>query len=751
MGSSTMIRQGFLSLALLLGLSAPSAAQSPAPAPAPAHRYDIRRYGAAPGEGADMAANAHAIQAALDAAHADLVKNGGIGSYHSGLKAEVFIPPLTEGFHLTGPVYLDGNVGLRGEAGSYLSFRGGTSGLLVGVKRLDPADEGWVDAFGLLDATAAPAPGKLYAIDLAGKRFVSFRASPFDLGPPRPHPDNRPTFFDRTDRLTIEYAFKVGPKYIEGPIAGSSRFNGPPSPFVLRYNPNYQGKGLFTLTFMGRADDRTTIAWPVDPDAVQKGAIVLDFAHAKAQAYSHKTGAVPVAFWATGSTWKPGFRLARPLLGEFGVGMTNSGSEGARDFTIAGLKLIDRLRYPVEVAPGTPAVRNDGLPRNDRNSFVDATAGDFAAMVPAASAAGNDGLAAWHSSPTDHAQSGGYGLIRLNDRYDWLGGSPVTGLRIEQASNHAYGSAVMMGLSYDFHLQDCGIYGFARGIDQMVWNTCYTTRVKDCAFYHQSDASVVLGYGISEFSHLDVYCAGRSLFRMHANEFAISDVFGGDERPEAAAEFYEVFTTCSVARFGIDLETSQSPWAFRVGRGSLLQHSGLRLTDVNTGGIEDGGVSIELVKGGPDSPFPAGSNPATLILDNAGQGGINPNQAGIVRLDDPGWAVEVRGNPRVYGGPGQPPLIATTPLAPTPPVIAPEPAPTPPVPVPVPAPEMAPDAIPTPEPAPTTGPAPVPTPTRVDALAALGLAREHLAEAARLLDDATKALGPELPAPASKP
>jgi hypothetical protein len=666
-------------------------AQDPAPAPQYQERYDIRKFGAVPGQlldlpAADRAAqfekNARAVQAAVDAAYADLLANGGVGSYRLGLKAQIYVPPDPQGFRLSRPVFLDKGVGIRGVDGSCLTFLGGY-GVYAGVPRRAENDAAYVDAFGVLDATAVPAAGKAYGINLGGVRSLSFRGSPFDLGRPKPHPETGPGFFRNVGKFTIEYAFVFGPNFTSGEVNGSRGwFNGPPGPFQLFYN-KVNGRWDLHMTGRGGASDRTVVSWYTSTAPTQKGAVVLDFDSAAVQAYDHATGAVATNVSKAGATWKPGYRLFEPLCGENGVGMTNAGSEAARDFAVYGLKYIDLLRYPTGVAVGTPAVRNDGQPRNDYTSYVRPFAGDFAVLVLPAKATGNDGLVQWKSSPSGHTNSDGFGFLLDNRWGPWWSSAPanITGMRIEHQGGNRYGSAITIGQQYDLHIEKCQLFGFARGADQVLRNTVYTTYMDEVEFKFQGDCGVSLDTGLFVAQRLNMQVTGRTLFRTRETEFRISDVFGADTHLELGSEFYMITNKCSIERWGIDAETSQFPIGIKISRGGTLGKSSLRLVDFDTTGVGDGGVSLCTV-GQQWGPMKA--TPATLILDNAFDAAVNPDAAGIVDVNgEPGWAVDVRDTPVHWGGSAQPQLFKPAPvlpeggamILPIDPLVAPSPSP----------------------------------------------------------------------------
>lgn len=632
-------------LLLALALASPSGALG--------QRYVITDFGAVPGSAADPVANARAIQRALDTAAADFRNPNGAGP-------EVYVPAHPDGWHVGYPLWLDRGVGLRGEPGAKLWMRNGAT-ILTGFKR-PPTDPPLVDLSNVLDLPITQP--KRFGVPLA-THWIVLRGSPFDLGPAAPNPRPGSSWYDDTEALTLEWCFAKGPAYNDAePIRlfGSRWFNGPvPTPFWLDVQ-----RGRYTLSATLRDGSVTRFSWQADLNPVQRGRLVIDLATARAQAY-RADGACSVTIVASPG-WRPGCRLARPRLGEFSVPCVNGGDSTKPDVVITGLKFTDLARYPIGVPDGTPPVRNDGRPTNDLTSFVQGTSGDFAVLaLPTAPSH----LAGWSSFPRSNTNAHGPAPIqpRTWNPFDSTPPVAVRSLSIEQGGAKGFGSAITIGLALDLRLEDLQFRGFARAIDQVVWNTSYTTRIDRCRFLTQSDCGISLDMGIFTMHDLFFLLDGRTPIRLTGSSGAIRDVLIGDTGIEAALEAYRV-EDLTLENWSVDIErpSNKLPAAFLVSRGGYSGSSVVRLTDVNSSGTAPNGVFLRTTT---RTEGPWRDVPGQVVIDGSFDQFVPRTAPGIVRNDD-GWRVEQRGTAINSGNPGQPPMVA--PVVPTVPTPTPTPA-----------------------------------------------------------------------------
>lgn len=172
---------------------------------------NVLDYGARADNG--VTDNAEAFQRAID----DVASRKGTWVGHGGT---VYVPSSPTPYGFRRPVWLDQDgITLRGDSAEstrLLAVGGHHPVLVSGVRRGEPYAEGGVtkfrtptaanraDAFGKLDATAAPRPGVRWGYRSSGDTFLQFQATPLSVGVKDPAGLNHSDDWGTTSALTVE-------------------------------------------------------------------------------------------------------------------------------------------------------------------------------------------------------------------------------------------------------------------------------------------------------------------------------------------------------------------------------------------------------------------------------------------------------------------------------------------------------------------------------------------------------------------
>ena len=205
---------------------------------------DIRNGGCLPGVTSAASANRVAIQGMIDTA--------GAGSRGGSL----FVPAGT--WYIDRPLIMDqSSVSLIGEPGSFIaSPNGNFSPVVIGRRRtthagvaLSPSVD-FVDLFGLLDSSVAPAPGQKWGYCIGRGQHLCFPASPLTQGMRRSWstgtynpPVGALDAYKLTKQLTIEWATRItAAPWSVGPIMGlANEAADRAAPWFLVVVPSYGG------------------------------------------------------------------------------------------------------------------------------------------------------------------------------------------------------------------------------------------------------------------------------------------------------------------------------------------------------------------------------------------------------------------------------------------------------------------------------------------------------------------------------
>jgi hypothetical protein len=460
-----------------------------APAPDPLRR-DIRSFGALPGR-ANAVVTRQAIQAAIDT----LPKRG------TGERAVIVIPGDRTGYFADRPIHADRPdlefIG-DGPDRSFLVAAHAGSVVQVGMPRLaPPSADHWPDAFGLLDATAAPAPGRRFGLALKADSHAAFGPPSFGRG--RVAADGTCDWWGKTSQATVEVAFD-GPWPV-GPIVGAG-WGMSFDPIGLNVSDWGAGVGWTEGdgTLLGGTARSAGFQQPALPrlgPGVHRLAVQVDITGrgpefsawldgVQVTNPSAPVGGSPRTFRASqGSPWRVG-AAGGTIQGWAG---DSRSSPTLLDATLLGLRVSAGLRY-ADDGKGSPQRRLDGRPIDDLSTYFarDAiTVGLLAGDEPPADAAPSRRVAV--SGPA--GRSSGFLMDRGHlDPNIPTAGVTLRGLTVRAAPG---GEAVTLGYCLRFRAERVRMDGGGRGLSSWNYAANYPHYLSDCVF-EGTDAAIYL-YG----------------------------------------------------------------------------------------------------------------------------------------------------------------------------------------------------------------------------------------------------------------
>ena len=637
---------------------------------------DVREFGA---KADDRTDNALAFQTAIDTLAARMKKLLPPGHRTVGT---VLIPAAPHSYKTSKPVWVDHSfIEIRGEgAGTKIeTFPGYNHPLfLFGLRRSASfrkdgkdipliADAAYrPDAFGRLDASAAPKPGDRRGFRSRGDALIQAQATPLSDGPRHSRADWTTDHWTETRALTIESAVEVRGATLPAslPLFGMGvATSDKPSPVLIHTGEEGQVWIAFATqseAFGPRTCRKADFRVP-SGRGVRRLTVQIDLDKATVAAFVD--GVQVVTGNHLGDDFKPGLKFAEndyfPLLiGDAGGDRPALGASNGIDWILYGLLFTKTLRYREDGA-GRPQRRVDKpdarlddryryftLPGDDPGqighfSFTDDPAIDGRLLTIQGGPAANQCRSV---AFLQHSMSNNQGGIHENAIRDvhLVGGHlygqniavaqvldlKISGVRSTDAY-HAIGS-FSHGANYTIKLEDCTLQGNDSGyfgLDQMVWgrNVTFagagrvTMRFVGCVVKMQN--TMVL------FASTD----NQSTVKMHAGDY------GGNYTFDFLVVDYE-----GAVYSHTPIYCESHPYAAQ---------TSLRLTDVLLGSVGENVPIITLRDASPNCPR------AYLSVDNLQA--MSKKVAAAVDVDGPIWRGEIRGlmvgdgpNIRYRGKPG---------------------------------------------------------------------------------------------------
>ena len=499
----------------------------------PAHGtrwLDIRDFGALTGS-ANSAATRVAIQKAIDSCNPVLPGNGG----HA--KFVVFVP--TGDWYVDRPLMVDfPNIELVGEGpGSFL----GTSGTLesvvyFGIPRTYSGTAltagNFVDLFGKLDATVAPATGVKYGYALGTHTHLAFPASPFSHGR-MPFGSGAGDYYKLINQLVVEWAMDVqGGPLPYGPLLGLADSNNNAMPWMAYVDQT--GHVVFQFATVDGSQyglNRVALfAIPAGTGTIHF-CVQVDLIGGTITAYAGHPGArvqVAVNLAGIGAGWGPGLSFQPNPYAAFLVGALGPANSSSVPWvtplagapynrTFLGLRVSTALRYASN-GVGTPQARIDASAINDLNTYfsLDAAGMAILPMVDTQTDVIASRRVSWY-------QVGGSGYsvgsgLWLDDYHSSnfisIIGNGVRNLTIQAGG--AYGYAVGLGFVLDFAFEDASAEGGTYGLADWTFGANYVVKLggrsklgaRDIAFF--TDFATVKQSGTLDIDTWD-RCAIRAV------------------------------------------------------------------------------------------------------------------------------------------------------------------------------------------------------------------------------------------------
>ena len=336
-------------------------------------RVDVTDFGAKAG-GLD---NAPAFQLSHDivAARLELARSANPQSRAVGT---VYIPQNSLPYYLDSPVWIDAPyIAVVGDGeGSSVVARSCRPLFIVGLRReavvggltLTPDASYRPDLCGVLDATAASAPGQRWGFRSNGDSFIQAQATPLDAGGMGQW--NTPDAWAETTGLTVEFAIKGDP----GPIVA---IGVPGKNEVFPFAIYCDAPGSYVVLFCTQT---APFALPVCRrfgflTAGLRVTVQIDLAKGRVSAFSD--GVQLATSIVLGPALVPGLTFAEnhcyPLLiGDDGGARPSLGNVSGRRFDLYGFCLSRTIRYRDDVAVQT---RVGGGPITDRYRYYTARFG----------------------------------------------------------------------------------------------------------------------------------------------------------------------------------------------------------------------------------------------------------------------------------------------------------------------------------------------------------------------------------------
>lgn len=446
---------------------------------------DVRDFGARADGGATD--NTGPIQAAIDALAAKLDAS----VYQTGV---VFVPSGSQAYALNGTLWLDHDrMTMCGEGGgSILSMNGwyGHTALLLGVYRKETAPDGSPrvasaayrpDAFGKLDASAAPSAGVVAGLRTRGDAFAQFQACPLTCGVTSQAGSTFHDNWGETRRLTVEFMLDKPDGAALPPdtqLLGVGAFDPfEASPFLMKcwYAAD---RLMFVFKTSDQKDTQNnryfsfqrTGGWPC------RIAVVVDLV--AQSAYAFVNGVQVATGDPANMSFGPGLTFASNehypfMLGATGLLGPYGGSTA--DLTFYGLRVSATARYQNR-GVGQPQTRSDqpGTPLNDAWAYF----GDDPNTV--AWLAGDDPV----SSRVIHVRNGGAthgghssGLLIHTTPPHPMGSLGVRDLKIVGAKG--YGQGISIGGGIRVRVDNVDVSGGFQGVGSFNQTANYFLYLRD--------------------------------------------------------------------------------------------------------------------------------------------------------------------------------------------------------------------------------------------------------------------------------
>jgi hypothetical protein len=599
----------------------------------------------------------------------------------------IFIPGSPSAWQVDRPVWVGkSRVKIYGEGreNTHLNSTGGYPALFFMTKTpggatLDPATN-FLDAFGVLDASAASATGQRWGLATKGSSFLISSASALSHGP---YQGGWPSL----SGLTVDFAIDLGPYGLSKtrtnqtlnsgyPLFGLSHFANP-SPFLCRVDPNYGIQVYFctidsagtrtirSFTFNTTAINLVRVAWQIDFVNRRVLAIVNGLIVAVNSAYLGADWAT-----ATGLTFidnelshfciasESNGLAASAYYGGASAPMTTVG--GYSDLRLYGLHVNAGPRYNNGTV-GATATRIDAGSTNDANTY-------FALATPTIA------YLTCSENPTDIApdrfvriragvgavgtmghpeQWAAYLSAQHNDIAVGISDNEIKDISLQ--CGVGYGHAVALGWVLNFRAERVEVRGGAYGLATLNCGANYPVWLYDVRAYGY-DSPIYLFWSIFTIDKLNVQLSGRTSIRLAGATGTIKDSFVAANGSPAhlikihghqAGGFYQL------NNFTWDFEGGPYPSGAVIycEAHGFVPSTKLGIDGLGGGTIGGGAVVIDLLDGdhaiiGNDPPK------ATLSLRNFAPGlRGDSNHPAIIRAESP-WQGELVIEDTDYAGSG---------------------------------------------------------------------------------------------------
>lgn len=604
---------------------------------------DIRDFGAIPGN--NPAANRKAIQAAIDSLDPSLIPARTYGAW-----GVVYIPGSDQPWAIDGPIFLDqSQVKVVGDGPSSrvaMTYPRTDHCFILGVQRrpqgvaLTP--DHFVDLYGKLDSTAAPAAGNRFGFRTRGDAHLAQHGGPLNYAA---------DFWASTRQITVEFAtdFAATP-YSDGPYFGLSDM-AKLCPWML-----HAAGGQFNIDFQ--------TADPADPAAPGKGrqvnfnppttagvhriAFQVDLVNAAITAYVDGTQVAVVNYAGADFTPAANLKFAPNQDSAFLVGASGRGSNAvgsqyyvtgaSLDRTVYGLRVSQGLRYAAD-GVGTPQRRLDGGTINDYSTYFQndaATIALFPFLDPPATAAATRVVGVQSGSCCQNVQTSALALSAAHaSNYSSTTNHLFQDLQILGRSASPYGMAVALGFALHVDFERVTLAGGSHGLGSLVFGANYPIRLNHCHLAG-ADAGLFTDYAIASADDLTFDAIGRAAMRLsNGTEFVGRSIFV----PPGNAEY--VVKSCGqvfIDNINIDFEGGSFPSiaTFHASAAQGLPIGGqLVLSNLQCGTIAPGTPLVKLHDASGSGLPQATFRLQDLIL-------YGQDYAAIVQTDSPTWSGEVR-------------------------------------------------------------------------------------------------------------
>jgi hypothetical protein len=468
------------------------------------YAFDVRDFGMTANDTTKAAANAVALQAAIDAAAVNT------NVYR---QAEVMIP--SDGiYYLNAPVFLS-NSGLilRGHSESAQLATTGYGGpqVILSAPRMSQklGTAALADLYGLLDSSVASAPGRAYGAVLNQVR-LAFQGTPLDVGPPS-NSAPIPSFYQTDSQYTI--AFVLVPR-------GSSGLDGTVASFG-GVTISIGGSGtLLTLQLVTTDGLRRLFTTPLAlaPNQPLRVVLLIDLNACQVCAYVNNVGA-PVDSYQANANWTAGANLR---LNESGWGGATIG--GSINYVLGGFKVATGLQFPMNPAVGQP------IGNVNDSTYAKTSSGYYFALNPSPTSTA-DYLTTNCWSPLSRFT--GIALLTPTDLTTTKYMNADCTIRdLYFKSMWGYGQGVLYSAGLDFHIDNCSFRNGAQGVASLTGTTSYPFYMSRCRFDSVSLAAIHLGWGLNWLREISIGATGRYGLMAHSN-FYMRDFFiaeGGSTR-----------------------------------------------------------------------------------------------------------------------------------------------------------------------------------------------------------------------------